>query len=365
MGFVSVKKIFAIKLPVFLIRLYQVVFSPLFGGECRFTPSCSEFAIEAVQKLDFPDSLQAVARRVLSCHPFLLGWYYFFAPKQPPISQPTMPARLDSASDRSSRDGSARLVASPIGSTAPTTEVPAGAVSSTVENDFIRWELNSFGARIQKALLKGYKQTVDRESPLIDMMNAGREGGALLTCRGCNFVLPDEGGYHLANRTDGTLVYEAKGDRFLLKKIYQFSPDQYAAEVTVSLKNLSQESLAGDLGLSWNGLQKTEAKKSFFSFLKGAPDKKSFVYQLSGKLKHEGQKEGVIEERGNLSWVGIEERYFLSAMINRRLSSETAIRLASDSESLSATLSPGTISVPPGGSHQDQFTLYVSLPFRF
>ena len=36
------------KLVIFLIRAYQVVLSPVVGGACRFQPSCSAYAVEAV-----------------------------------------------------------------------------------------------------------------------------------------------------------------------------------------------------------------------------------------------------------------------------------------------------------------------------
>lgn len=61
---------------ILLIRVYQLVLSPLFslgGARCRFVPTCSEYAI-AVLKKDgvFRGSIRAVAR-VLRCHPWHPG----------------------------------------------------------------------------------------------------------------------------------------------------------------------------------------------------------------------------------------------------------------------------------------------------
>ena len=54
---------------VFLIRAYQLVLSPFLGGACRFLPSCSAYAIEAVEVHGaFKGSLLA-ARRLARCHP--------------------------------------------------------------------------------------------------------------------------------------------------------------------------------------------------------------------------------------------------------------------------------------------------------
>jgi len=55
------------------IRAYQVVLGPLLGGNCRFTPSCSEYAIEAILKHGPGKGGWAAGRRLLRCHPFFPG----------------------------------------------------------------------------------------------------------------------------------------------------------------------------------------------------------------------------------------------------------------------------------------------------
>lgn len=55
------------------VRLYQILLSPLLGGHCRFTPSCSNYFIQAVQKYGaVRGSLRGVGR-ILRCHPFHPG----------------------------------------------------------------------------------------------------------------------------------------------------------------------------------------------------------------------------------------------------------------------------------------------------
>jgi putative membrane protein insertion efficiency factor len=57
------------KLLILLVRAYQVVLSPFLGGACRFLPSCSEYAIEAIATHGaWRGSLLAV-RRLSRCHP--------------------------------------------------------------------------------------------------------------------------------------------------------------------------------------------------------------------------------------------------------------------------------------------------------
>ncbi|HEY2955630.1 MAG TPA: membrane protein insertion efficiency factor YidD [Candidatus Eisenbacteria bacterium] len=55
-------------LALFLIRAYQHLLSPAFGGHCRFTPSCSEYAHEVIARHGWKGARLAV-RRLLRCHP--------------------------------------------------------------------------------------------------------------------------------------------------------------------------------------------------------------------------------------------------------------------------------------------------------
>ena len=60
---------------VFLVRAYQAVVSPLLGPCCRYAPSCSAYAIEALQVHGVVRGLALAAWRVLRCHPFAAGGY--------------------------------------------------------------------------------------------------------------------------------------------------------------------------------------------------------------------------------------------------------------------------------------------------
>ena len=60
---------------VSLIRLYQYLFRPLLGANCRFAPSCSEYAREAIEKHGAVRGTLLAARRVLRCHPYHSGGY--------------------------------------------------------------------------------------------------------------------------------------------------------------------------------------------------------------------------------------------------------------------------------------------------
>ncbi len=53
-----------------LVRLYQVAISPWLGGNCRFQPTCSEYAIEALQRHGVLRGGWLAIRRIGRCHPW-------------------------------------------------------------------------------------------------------------------------------------------------------------------------------------------------------------------------------------------------------------------------------------------------------
>ena len=60
-------------LALWLIRGYQAWISPGFGASCRYFPSCSQYAYEAVRKYGAVQGLCLSVRRILRCHPFAEG----------------------------------------------------------------------------------------------------------------------------------------------------------------------------------------------------------------------------------------------------------------------------------------------------
>ena len=52
------------------IRFYQRAVSPLTGPSCRFTPTCSEFAVDAIDRFGALSGGWLAFKRILRCHPF-------------------------------------------------------------------------------------------------------------------------------------------------------------------------------------------------------------------------------------------------------------------------------------------------------
>jgi len=63
------------KILIALIVFYQKYISPLKPATCRFYPSCSDYAIQAIQKHGFYKGTFLALRRILKCHPYHAGGY--------------------------------------------------------------------------------------------------------------------------------------------------------------------------------------------------------------------------------------------------------------------------------------------------
>lgn len=67
--------ILARRLCLAMIRFYQLVVSPLLPPSCRFTPTCSQYAQEAITRYGVRRGGYLALKRILRCHPFSSGGF--------------------------------------------------------------------------------------------------------------------------------------------------------------------------------------------------------------------------------------------------------------------------------------------------
>lgn len=61
------------KILIALIRFYQLCISPMLGPHCRFTPTCSQYALEAIKTHGALKGIILSIKRISKCHPFHEG----------------------------------------------------------------------------------------------------------------------------------------------------------------------------------------------------------------------------------------------------------------------------------------------------
>jgi len=67
---------------LFLLRVYQLCISPYLGQNCRFYPTCSQYAIEAISLHGCVKGILLASWRLLKCHPWHAGGYDPVPPKK-------------------------------------------------------------------------------------------------------------------------------------------------------------------------------------------------------------------------------------------------------------------------------------------
>ena len=60
---------------ILTVNFYRILLSPLFGPNCRFYPSCSEYALLALKEYSIGKALWLISKRLLKCHPFGCSGY--------------------------------------------------------------------------------------------------------------------------------------------------------------------------------------------------------------------------------------------------------------------------------------------------
>ena len=63
------------KICIFMIRGYQKYISPMTGPHCKYAPTCSQYAIETLEKYGVFKGTWLACKRILRCHPFAEGGY--------------------------------------------------------------------------------------------------------------------------------------------------------------------------------------------------------------------------------------------------------------------------------------------------
>ena len=63
------------KIAILLIKLYQKTISPMLVPSCRYYPTCSNYALQAIEKHGFFKGGFMATGRILRCHPFSPGGY--------------------------------------------------------------------------------------------------------------------------------------------------------------------------------------------------------------------------------------------------------------------------------------------------
>ncbi|MBF25888.1 MAG: membrane protein insertion efficiency factor YidD [Flavobacteriales bacterium] len=55
---------------IYIIKIYQLIISPVLGSNCRYHPTCSNYFIQCLEKYNIITAIYLGFKRIIKCHPF-------------------------------------------------------------------------------------------------------------------------------------------------------------------------------------------------------------------------------------------------------------------------------------------------------
>jgi YidC/Oxa1 family membrane protein insertase len=270
-------------------------------------------------------SLLAIVLSVL----VLIGWFFFFAPKQASQERPAPQEKnLEDKKAQPSVEEFSRENEPREDSLSQENESRRRDPEKlyTLSTPLFEVRVSNQGGQIRSLELNGFYEGVDEKAPRINLL--GQNDQALnLVCRRCTFQYPHDAPYQLVSESEQSLTLRWMSPETIITRRYQVDDTRYLIDQEVTIENRTGEGQEIQVGMAWS-VMNTQQEGSFLSNLSGPADVSSLVYQMSGRVERIAQEKDDQEglEKGALSWTGIESRYFLKAFISRQLSGQELMR---------------------------------------
>ncbi len=260
-------------------------------------------------------SLIAVA---LSVAVFII-WYSFFSPKpvekgqqQPAAVGTTTQAATQQAAGEKTTGDSPKT----IDQGQETSDVQANIPIQTnvLETDLYKITFTNDGGipaswEMKKFVANGTKEK--KETPVNIVSSTLAAYGEKVPFVG----IPDRPRYKLAELDAGKIVYLWSSKDWDIRKIYKLNKENYLVDLTIGITNKGASPVMGSLVVFEQQMVPKEEKRGMLGFLKGPENIFQPVYYVNGKVNRAFEK---IND-GNLLWAGIEDRYFINALIPKGL----------------------------------------------
>jgi YidC/Oxa1 family membrane protein insertase len=247
--------------------------------------------------------------------------------------------------------------------------------TTLVETSLIKAEFSNDGAVPVSWVLKNYRQQKNgekKEDVPVNLVSAdgGSKQAMALHFLGANFAVPEKPRYKLAAVSEDSVIYRWESNEVVLTKRISLLPGSYLSEVNVEIENKTDKILTEKPLLEWSGVSVPQKSSGFFGFLKQPPtSNKSPIYYLNGKTEREHNVAKIPasqEFTGTLYWAGLEDRYFLAAVIPRNQSSQTSAEVgAEEMEGVKGArrvwsgAALASTSIPPGEKVIHKFSVYA------
>lgn len=257
----------------------------------------------------------------------------------------------------SSTSGIATAASSPPTFKEELTVVTQGQVHATFSN--LGGTLASWG-------LDGYHTTLDKKSPWVDLIGSAPDHNL----HALGLVMDVDGQpvstENLEFKKIKDLVYASAEGPMAITKTYTIDPAKWWLNVRFNVRNRSQNSIIYRPSLRWQSAQLAEVSRGFGPF-RPSPDRRSFLYSMDGKVSRIApNKDNQVDPgrvTGPILWAGVEERYFLAALVSRT-TGDLTFSYESDPHSILYTFAYPERVLRAGDSDAVEYSFYLGPKVR-
>ncbi|WP_319522737.1 membrane protein insertase YidC [uncultured Desulfosarcina sp.] len=297
----------------------------------------------------------------------LFVWSMFFTEK-PPVNQTAETETVEQAAmpvDRDEREqppAAANETVQPAVKTAGTsqaTEIQASR-EIKVETPFYNVRITTRGATVTSYVLNEYREAVEVDAPKKQLIPKEIQGGLFHASMSNRSIQGLEDAVFTVDRNESDIrVNEEKKslalhwiskDGVTVSKIFTFDPQSYMIDLKIVLSNNGIERVADSLELS---LRSPVMKDKGYGFVGPSALIDSKLEQVKAK-----KIEDKNEFNGKISWIGVEDRYFISSIIPGE-ETEGRMKLALNDETITNKLVNPAFELAPGSSKEFQFYLFM------
>ncbi len=298
----------------------------------------------------------------------LFGWSFFFGPKQE--QKPHQGKTPVATNTEKTAPSPEKVTTQPAPSSNIAGEMEVKETASIPERE-IRVEtplyaavFSNVGPTIKSFKLKKYRETVDKDSPPVEMVNLKRGMGDFLRfsftadaekkdiplAYECDRAMVQVG----AESAPSVLKFRAfTSDKLLITQIYRFYPDQYRIDLKVQVENHSQTAIERSFQTTINALP-PQGKKSYYSYI-------GLMALSDGKLKKLKIKKKSKEKlvTGNIGWFAYENGYFMSAVVPETPANTSFVGHMLSSGVLNGQFHTPPVKVSPSEKVSSSYFLYM------
>jgi YidC/Oxa1 family membrane protein insertase len=246
-------------------------------------------------------------------------WSMFLSPKPP-----EKPAEVAAKEETPAIEAKAPQSSAAAGKTTAPVEAPPVVIkderparSILVETPLYQMKLSEKGAAVTSLVLKNYRESIDKDSPLKELIHPEAADGSLLLGlsgpgdQGLQHAVfaADYSGDRLDVKQPMQIKFQYRTESGLVvQKIYRFVPDSYLYDLTVEIYNSSEKAYQGELSLELQNALPAGPGRYAFEGPSGLVGNKLEQIDIK-KIKDKGSFSGLID------WVAIEDRYFMTCII--------------------------------------------------